>query len=233
MAVTTPSVSIIIPIWGPPELTDACLRALCETATDAEVVAVDNTGVYQLPVGVTVDKLLPQTTNIGCTGAKILGVEQSTGEIIIMCDCDTVGQPGWLESLLEAFNDPAVAMAGPRLIYPDGRLQCACVRTWHGNGSAGGENRLDEHASNSDEDGCTGACMAIRRSVYLAVGGIDPLYLNGYDDVSLDLLVKEAGHKIAYRAESVVVHHESSTGPERWHHAHQNVALMNAQWGSR
>jgi GT2 family glycosyltransferase len=206
---------------------------LCETAPDAEIVAIDNTGHYVLPDECPHVVLLPQSENIGCTAAKMLGVEKSHGDIVIFLDCDTVAQPGWLDALLAAFENPDVAMAGPRLIYPDGRLQCACIRTWHGNGSAGGENRLDEHASNDDEDGCTGACVAIRRSVYLAVGGIDPLYLNGYDDVSLSLLVKEAGHKIAYRAESVVVHHESSTGPERWTYAHQNVALMNQQWGSR
>ena len=227
------SCSIVVPIWGPPELTDACLTALYDTAPDVEIVAIDNTGHYVLPDGIKISQLLPQPENIGCTAAKILGVDRSSGDIIITCDCDTVAQPGWLESLLSAFDNPDIAMAGPRLIYPDGRLQCACISTYHGNGSAGGANRLDEHESNDDEDGCTGACMAIRRSVYLAVGGIDPNYKNGYDDVSLSLLVKEAGHKIAYRQESVVVHHESSTGPERWTHAHQNVALMNAQWGAR
>jgi GT2 family glycosyltransferase len=233
MGMSNLSVSIIVPVWGPPELTDACLTALNTTAPDVELVVIDNTGHYVLPDGVTVSRLLPQSENIGCTGAKILGVEKSSGEILITADCDTVAQPGWLEALLSAFDDPAIAMAGPRLIYPDGRLQCACIRTYHGGGTAGGANRQDEHPSNDEEDGCTGASMAIRRSVYLAVGGIDPLFRNAYDDVDLDLAVKEAGYKIGYREDSVVMHHESSTGPERWQFAAEAVTYMNQKWGNR
>lgn len=225
---------MVIPVWGDPALTDACLAALNATAPGVEVVVIDNTGMYRLPEGVTATHLLPQAENLGCTGAKILGVEKSHGDIIIFCDCDTVAQPGWLEPLIAAFDDPSVAMAGPKLLYPDGRIQCAGVRTWHNaGGAAGGENRHDEHPTNSDETGCTGACMAIRRDVYNEVGGIDPLFLNGYDDVDLDIAVLVAGYKIGYVAESVVHHHESSTGPERWTYAHQNVAYMNAKWGSR
>lgn len=227
------AVSVVIPIWGPPELTDACLRALCETAPNAEIVAIDNTGHYVLPDECQSVILLPQPENIGCTAAKMMGVEKSHGDIVIFMDCDTVAQPEWLEALLPAFDNPEVGMAGPKLIYPDGRIQCAGITTFHGNGSAGGANRLDEHPSNDDEDGCTGAGMAIRRSVYHAVGGIDAGYLNGYDDVSLSLLVRESGYRVAYRAESVVIHHESATGGERWTWAHQNVALMNSQWGNR
>src|ERR1039458_58478 len=136
MGMSNLSVSIIVPVWGPPELTDACLTALNTTAPDAEIVVIDNTGHYVLPEGVPVSQLLPQSENIGCTAAKILGVEKSTGQIIVMCDCDTVAQDGWFEALLQAFDDPAIAMAGPRLIYPDGRLQCACITTYHGNGVA-------------------------------------------------------------------------------------------------
>ena len=224
-------VSIIIPVWGPPELSWACLRAIHETAPDAEVVVVDNTGTFEPEY--PVDVFLPQAENLGCTGAKILGVEKSTRPLVCFLDCDTEAQPRWLDALLTAFDDPQVAMAGPTLRYPNGAIQCAGITTYHGNGSAGGANRQDAHPSNSDEDGCTGAAMAVRRSVYEEVGGIDPRFLNGYDDVWLDLCVKEAGYKIAYVAESEVIHHESSTGPERWTFAGQNVALMNELWGSR
>ena len=227
------SVSVVIPVWGDPALTDACLAALNATAPGVEVVVIDNTGMYRLPEGVTATHLLPQAENLGCTGAKILGVEKSHGDIVIFMDCDTVAQPEWLEALLPAFDNPEVGMAGPKLIYPTGAIQCAGVRTWHGNGSAGGENRKDEHASNDDETGCTGASMALRRSVYNEVGGIDPNFRNAYDDCDLDMAVLEAGYKIAYRENSVVIHHESSTGPERWHFAAEAVAYMNAKWGHR
>lgn len=197
-----------------------------------ELVLVDNaTGHAIEPAPNRV--VLRNATNEGFAKASNAGARVSTAPIVVMLNMDTEPQPGWLPPLLAAFNDPQVAMAGPLLTYPDGRVQCAGIRTWHGGGNAGGENRLDLHPSNTDELGVTGACMAMRRSVFLALGGFDEGFVNGYEDVDLCLATKEAGHKVAYVAESVVLHHESVSGPARWSHAHANVAYMNAKWGAR
>jgi GT2 family glycosyltransferase len=227
------SVSIVVPIWGDPALTDECLAAIhANTVGNYTVILVDNTGRYEVKTLGHLGAIFRQHENIGCARAKILGGSAARSDVVVFLDCDTAPHEGWLEPLLAAFDDPRVAMAGPTLVYPSGEIQCACIRTWHGNGSAGGENRKDWHASNSDEDGCTGACMAIRRSVLLQCP-IDPQFANTYDDVDLDLQVKEAGWKIAYVAESVVTHHESATGPERWASVSEIVARMNAKWCHR
>ena len=197
-----------------------------------ELVLVDNgTGhpIEERPERI----IIRNAENTGFARASNAGARAATAPILIMLNVDTQPQPGWIRPLLAAFDDPTVAMAGPRLTYPDGRVQCAGIRTWHGHGSAGGENRHDEHPTNSDEDGVTGACMAIRRSVFESLGGFDENFWNGYEDVDLCLAVKEAGHRVAYIAESTVRHHESVSGPERWTAAPQNVAYMNAKWGAR
>ena len=76
--------------------------------------------------------------------------------------------------------------------------------------------------------------MAIRRDVFNGLNLFDTQFINGYEDVDACLAVKEAGHKIAYVAESVVMHHESAAGgADRWTHAAQNVQTMNDKWGSR
>jgi len=201
------------------------------TDGDYELILVDNGTGYEVDdPHVTV---LRNEENQGFARGSNMGALAARGNIVVMLNVDTEPQPGWIVPLLLAFEDPQVAVAGPRLIYPDGRLQCAGIRTWHGGGNAGGENRRDEHPSNSDEDGVTGACLAVRTAVFSELGGFDEQYWNGYEDVDLCLRVKEAGHKIAYVAESVVVHHESATGPERWSRTHDNVARMNACWGDR
>ena len=124
-------------------------------------------------------------------------------------------------------------MCGPRIIRPDGSLQTCGIRTWHGNGSAGGEEIRQETPSR-DVDGVTGACMLIRKDVFNALGKFDSLYKNGYEDVSLCLATREAGWRIRFVAESTIVHHESAAGgSERWANCHANVALMNQQWGNR
>ncbi len=225
------SVSIVIPVWGDPGLTDQCLTEIRRTAPNTEIVVVDNTGVYLPPV--KVDQLLHQPTNVGCCSAKSIGVKSSQSDIIITLDCDAYPHDGWLEPLVGAFDDPAVGMAGPRILNANGSLQTACIRTWHGNGSAGGENRSDEHASNSDELGCTGAAMAIRRTA-VEQCPFDPINFNTtYDDVDLSLQFREAGWRIAYVAESTVTHGSVSTGPERWVGVHDVIARMNEKWGFR
>lgn len=227
------TVTIVIPVFGAKQYLDNCMAAHAANTDNCKIVLVDNGTGHSVDQPKNLDAIIRNPENLGCTAAKIQGASAASTDIIIFEDVDTEVQPGWLDALLTAFEDPDVAMAGPKLIYPNGSIQCAGVRTWHGHGQAGGENRHDEHATNSDEDGCTGACMAIRRSVYEEVGGIDPIWPNAYDDVDLDLLVKEAGHKIAYVADSVIIHHESKTGPERWTHAHIAVQEMNRKWGNR
>lgn len=225
-------VSVVVPVWGDPALTNQCVSAINATAPDVQLILVDNTACYKLPPSARAI-ILHQTTNIGCASAKALGAAHSDSEIIITMDCDAYPHEGWLEPLTGVFDDLRVGMAGPRILNRDGSLQTACIRTWHGNGSAGGENRGDEHASNKDELGATGACMAIRRTA-LDRSPIDTANFNTtYDDVDLSLQFKEYGWLIAYVAESTVTHGSVSTGPERWVGVYDIIARMNQKWGTR
>lgn len=227
------SVSVVVAVWGDPSYTDQCLTELRRTAPDAEIVVIDNTATYQVPDGIHVDQFLRQRTNIGCAPAKALGAAVSSGDIVITMDCDAYPHDGWLEPLLAVFDDPEVGMAGPRILNRDGSLQTACILTHHGSGHAGGQNRQDEHASNKDELGATGACMAIRR-IALDQCPIDAeTFRSTYDDVDLSLQFREAGWRIAYVAESTVTHGSASTGPERWDNVHEIIARMNSKWGNR
>ena len=229
----TAPASVVVPVWGPPELTDRCLRALCEHSPEVEIIAVDNTGHYVLPDECQRVILLHQPTNIGCAPAKALGAAAATAPIVITLDCDAYPHAGWLDPLLAVFDDPSVGMAGPRILSEDGSIQTACIRTWHGSGSAGGENRSDEHASNSDEDGATGACMAIRRVALDQCPFDAETFRSTYDDVDLSLQFREAGWRVAYVSESTVTHRLGSTGPERWDNVQGIVANMNIKWGNR
>jgi len=224
--------SVVVPIWGDPALTDQCLIELNRTAPDAEVIAIDNTGVYQPPDGVKCT-LVAMPTNVGCATAKAFGAAMSDKDVVITMDCDAFPNDGWLDPLLAVFDNELVGMAGPRIIDRAGNLQCACIRTYHGNGSAGGENRLDEHLANDEEDGATGACMAIRRTALLEIPFDIANFNTTYDDVDLSLQFREAGWRIAYVPQSSVTHGSVSTGPERWVGVHDVIARMNSKWGNR
>lgn len=229
MAVRTATVVVVV--WGDPALTDQCLTEVRHTSPDAEIVVVDNTGCYTPPCEVT--HLLPQARNLGCGTGKSLGASLATTDAVVFLDCDAYPHEGWLEPLLSAFDDESVGMAGPRILNRDGTLQTACIKAWHGIGHAGGQNRQDEHSANTDEEGATGACMAVRRLALLQCP-IDYERFNvSYDDVDLSLQFREAGWKIAYVPQSTVTHGSISTGPERWHRIGDVVSNMNAKWGGR
>src|SRR5262249_35408118 len=55
----------------------------------------------------------------------------------------------------------------------------------------------------------------------------------GYEDVDLCFKIRDAGRLLVYRPESVVVHHESQSGPERFRQARQNVARLHGKWLKR
>lgn len=224
--------TVVVAIWGDPLLTDQCLLELTRTSPEAEVIAIDNTGSYLTPLGATTTTVVKMPENIGCAPAKSLGASYADTAIIVFMDCDAYPHDGWLQPLLNVFDDDSVGMAGPRILNRDGSLQTACIRTWHGIGHAGGENRSDEHLANTDEEGATGACMAVRRTALLECP-IDTAFLSTYDDVDLSLQFRESGWKIAYVPQSTVTHGSISTGQERWHNVHGIIALMNQKWGSR
>ena len=222
--------SIVVPIWGPPELTDACLESLSWSCSDAAVILVDNTGVYQPQHAPAM--IFRNKENEGFAKACNRGAKAANTDITVFFNCDATGTFDWLSDLLETFNDPAVMMAGPKIVHPAGDLQTSGIRTWHGLGSAGGEE-IKQDLPTRDVDGVTGACMAVRTDVFLGFGGFDEGFCNGYEDVDMCLQFREAAYRIRYVAESTVIHHESGTGPERWDHVYENIALMNTKWGAR
>ena len=73
----------------------------------------------------------------------------------------------------------------------------------------------------------------MRRKAFRDVGGFDTEYWNGNEDVDLCLKLEQAGWRLVYRPESVVVHHESQSGPERFVKNDRNTALLSVRWRDR
>lgn len=221
-------VSIVIPAFGPPHFIDACLNSLASDGWQHEVIVVDNGVGYDLPDWVVA---IRNEQNEGFAPACNAGGRAASGSLLCFLNCDAVVTPGWLDPLVAAFDDRQVVMAGPKIIHPDGSVQTTGIRTWHGNGSAGGEERKDDHPT-EDVDGVTGACVVLRKAIWHQYP-FDEEFRNGYEDVAMCLAIREVGWRIRYVAESTVIHHESVTGPERWQWAGANVELMNKKWGNR
>ena len=86
---------------------------------DEVVVVVDHNVALRDRLRDLDDPLLRVIDNLyepGLSGARNTGVEGSTGDVIAFLDDDARAEPGWLEAMLGAFDDPSVAGVGGRVI---------------------------------------------------------------------------------------------------------------------
>lgn len=241
-------VSIIIPVYNQPEVTAACVESLYQNAATErfELILVDNGSAT--PTQALLQSLASQHANIrllrnaenlnfahGCN----LGFAASRGAIVVFLNNDTTVTPYWLSPLVAALQRPDIAAVQPKLLYPDGTVQCIGVvfsdKSPLGYPVYAGMQPAHPWASRSRRfQAVTGACMALRASDFAGLQGFDPVYVNGQEDIDLCLrfnsLYKKPTGWVA--AESVVIHHESKT-PNRFHHVAHNRRTFVRRWLNR
>lgn len=222
-----PSVSIIIPTRDQPELLAAVIRTLDATLwSPMEVIFVDNGTTdptsLQLLAG-TGHSVVAHGGAFNFPRLVQAGVEASSGEILVLLNNDVESSdPGWLHELVAALDSPGCGVAGSLLLYPDGRIQHIGVVM---------DEREPIHALLGVEPAdappevlarprrctaVTGACMAIRRSTWDALGGLDPLFARNYNDVDLCLRAASAGLATVVTPRAVLTHKESATRGSTW-----------------
>ena len=78
----------------------------------------------------------------------------------------------------------------------------------------------------------TGACMMMRRDLFLSVGGFDETLEIGYNDTDLCMRVGSLGYRILNDAFAVLYHHESVTRTKVGSMDHpKDYAFFKARWG--
>ena len=241
---TTPTVSIVIPVFNKWELTWKCLMAVAENTRDVahEVIVIDNASsdetAQALPLLDNI-RFARNTANLGFAKASNQGAAMARGQYVLFLNNDTEPTPGWLPPMVaEIEADPAVAIVGSKLLYPDGTVQHGGVVFAY----AGPEPITPLHlharqpASASDRRlelrAVTAACMLMRPDVFREHGGFDEAFVNGGEDVDLCLKVWRSGRKIVFTPASVVVHHESASDG-RFRFAAANADRLNSLWLDR
>jgi len=112
-------VSIIIPTLNEEELIADCLQSLRnQSFKDFEIIVIDGGSTdrtVEIAKEYTDKVILAPDSKIG--EARLIGVKEASGNIIVSTDADTVHPPFWLQNLVRHFNDPEVVAVGGA-IYP-------------------------------------------------------------------------------------------------------------------
>ena len=219
------NVSVIVLNYNQAATTVECLDALAAARSDLirEIVVVDNGSSHEELailqqrhrkkdfdlVAVGVNRFFGEGNNIG--------VDFAHGDYIVFLNNDAFVQPGWIEALSSTMrSDPLVAAVGPMFLYPDGRVQEVggiIVPTGDavqiGKGAVWGPEHYDTPCL---VDYCSAACLMMRRSDFLKVGGFglewEPAY---YEDTDLCLKLWTQCGKVMVNPNARVVHIESKT----------------------
>lgn len=179
-------------------------------------------------------------TNLGFAGNCNAGAARAGGDILLFLNQDTVARPGWFGPLMAAFDDPAVGVVGPKLVFTQpGFLPTNSTKKGEGEeqksdragdviqscGGMYGGNKgpfhrwlgwaADDWRVNQPEavSWTTGAALAIRRELFWSVSGFDVGYVRGYfEDVDLCEAAKKAGAKVMYEPRAVFEHQVGASG---------------------
>jgi GT2 family glycosyltransferase len=243
---SAPRLSILIPMYNELDYTVNCLRAIAEAMPDVafEIVIADDCSTDPdavLLLGIANVSVVRQAANVGFIRNCNAAYAKCRGAIVLLLNNDTQPQPGAIDRLVAALDeDDSVAAAGPKLIYPDGRLQEAgCFLRPNGeSGMVGLFADPDEAGFCYDRDVayCSGAALAFRRA---AAGEVlfDQAFLPAYcEDADLCLRFLAAGHRVRFIADAVVVHHLSvSTNrqsiPRKLRTIARNQQILTERWG--
>ncbi|MEM9256111.1 MAG: glycosyltransferase [Pseudomonadota bacterium] len=229
---TRPLVSIVIPVFNNWMFTFKCLRSVLEhTQGDYEVIVVDNHSSDETPAmlaAMSGIKVITNPQNEVFVNACNQAAEHARGDYLLLLNNDTEVTAGWLDAMLEPFQQESTGVVGCKLIYPDGRLQEAGNIVWRdGTGCNYGHEddpELPWFQYRKEVDYCSGACLLIPITLWQEIGGFDTRYAPAYyEDTDLCFTVRALNYKVVYQPAATVVHYggasagkETSSGYKRF-----------------
>lgn len=253
IAQPVPKVSLIIPTRDRLDLLRRAVGSILSLTTypDFEVVIVDNQSAEQA----TLDYLSSLETEpkvrvlsfdapFNYSAINNFAVGEVDGQLVGLINNDIeVISPDWLEEMIGHALRPEVGAVGAMLYYPDDTIQHAGVVMGLG-GVAGHPYSREPRGTAGQRDrarlvqnmsAVTGACLLVRRAVYLEVGGLDPKLKIAFNDVDFCLKLRKAGYRNVWTPFAELYHHESASRgaedtPEKQARFVSEVEYMLEHW---
>lgn len=247
-----PLVSIIIPTRNGEPILRLCLDSLRQTSyRNYEVIVVDNGSDDPATLAILAEREAygqirvlrdDQPFNFSAINNRAVN-DMARGEFVVLMNNDVeIMHSDWLAEMVGPALEAGVGCIGARLWYPDDRLQhagiilvCGVAGHAHKYFARGQHGYMGRAVLAQDMIGVTAACMLVRKSIYVQVGGLDETLAVAFNDVDFCLRVHSAGYRNHWTPYAELVHHESVTRgyedtPEKQQRFQTEIITMQKRW---
>ncbi|MEZ6139979.1 MAG: glycosyltransferase family 2 protein [Zavarzinella sp.] len=221
--------SVVIPSYRRADLLQDCLESVCSYAPHGtEIIVVDDgskngiiSSVAKMFASVQVVR---NAVSLGFCGAVNRGISAAQGTIIELLNDDTIVTPGWADSALSEFTDPAIGCVAPLvLIRGNSRQDRVQIDSAGDHYHLGGFARKRFHRKLLKEKnlqreivfGASASSAFYRADLLRLVGGFPELFQAYFEDVDVSWRIRNAGWKTLFTPHSVVWHHVHGSYQER------------------
>ena len=185
------------------------------------------------------ERVISAKENLGFAAANNLAVANSSSEYVAFLNPDLELTEGWLPPLLAALDDPAVAIAAPVLLHPEGHIDEAGQAVFSDGGSLaiggphwpGGRDSYPSVMFDRDVDYASAVCWVMRRSVFDELGGFATDYWPAYfEDNDFGQRARRAGYVTRLVTARPLIHRHDGASAERVAIAERSRAVYAQIW---
>ena len=234
--------SVIVVTANSGSISQHCIERLLASSVSLALTVVDNASsdgqIDAIARQYGADprlRIQRNSKNVGFGPAANQAAAASEGEWLLVLNPDCLVEPDTIEKLCSiAQSEPRAGIIGVRIVDRDGNSAKAnrrrdptlrralmslsgLARLESGRPSLAGIDMPDPPQASGIErvDAVSGACLFLRREVFVAIGGFDQRYFLHCEDLDLCRRVRDAGFEVGYVDAISLVHEQGSSSHGR------------------
>ena len=238
---TPPMVSFIVPLFNHLEQTQemlVTLQATIPAGVAHEIILIDDfssdgTRAWLDTLSDPLIKTQLNAVNLGYARSNNVAAALATGSILALLNNDLVFEPGWLEPMLQILLAPqlnAGVVGNVQVRVADATVDHAGVQLKANGQFEHIQSLPDGVAPYTKALAVTGACMLLRKADFDALGGFDPRFVNGGEDIDLCFKMRAAGKAVYMANTSRIRHHVSLSRDRSSQQNERNSRQLFAIW---